>query len=1305
MNGFNQNVIDYVANISDSEEDASIALPSEREPSIQFRSRLNDYRKQEEKADTVAAEASAGQKDETAKLPNETVDEYFRRKSKIRDMIFVIRERKQKELGKLIPGSQEYADAMKRFKDWAVPYCTEEFNNPANQARFPDAVRQGLVWFKGLKSQFMEVTQSHINIDAFGNQVVLAHDTWEALFNFRRYAHNVPLVMLAAQGGMKWDEGMRPSVVLLGAKSCGKSYLLDSISRQFHDGVFDDVTHRTAMTSTTGTDNDLKNMAQDEAPASVLGGGCGQSAKEFAGSAAASVAKSAATRKRIHTQTLSMENGERKLRDYYSSNIGTAIYASNVKAPTSSNPQMARLIPLTIPNIEATDEDAIEKLLLKLQETELDPLKKDLLEQRKLINFYLMMTELYIAFGVIQQVQMDAWVMYFQRYCDSMESFSFVLTDPKKVLQITELARTATVNYAVQMGLFSEITFKKRMVDYRDPNSDYVRFFDHARYFVDLIERHLVCTRAVVVYTVSLCREMWANQLRMTALESAYKMTVSKHMSIFDASCTEHTLTQLAKGASKLGTGASSSDQSSSESFEEDPESVDDYGDQYDCDSSNIRPDEDGNFLVKKAVETAIVSDGYKPLTPEQVKIKLEEQKQNNMRDASNRQNDMGGPSKERDDDMDSDDKVVIRDPLVDDSNSQHDKPESKPSAPAAAPAADPLLAAQLEEQRKLRQDNAALNMFLFEYQNGDLNSGVPDVNYIELRGVHMTVAGTCQALAQQVNDGSKPSLDNLETILHEMEQQDITVPFYKLQGRKVVRTDEMNTIKMVRIEHNTARFDPNMAHGNGATRVYVALHSVLNNHSLDKAIVKSIRNLGFKDSLPGRFLINLPVEALRYPDSATDKRSVKMYGICRIVQIKPRDSAFIYVKSSTITPDMLDILTNTRRGSAKVELSPSLLNCSHALDIVVEPEISAAMTHSKLCGMPPGTPLYGTPVILEKLIKQLAQEIPHLRAQKLYSYPRRKMDEARFRYFVQDGHANPLLAKGLQGSLPTNIDMARVARSGKMTNPDTEIMRAIAMTSIDSLVNMIVPFKMRSNPETTFTTICAIFTDEKLFARQLVEIDVTEKQFMDAFYNVPLVAGRQRTKVGAFEHGNGAKTLREIRADNEKKKQTSKVTKVGGVTVTRTVAQMRSDVDKLEMSLDEYTGPVTLNIPTELKDFKKSLSLLMSGEASSHPLDPPESTTTTIIECLNPDDPNLVMSMEEGRSDMSFFRHIMGFDEAESVAARPPLPTNIRPKLNSPPKSPVRKNQPQPQPKPIVFATNKSKFTAMDYVQLDPNK
>lgn len=1078
--------------------------------------------------------------DETALHEGESLEEYFCRRSHLRQMIKHCRDLKKKHLGTLEQDTVNYAAAMKKFKDEAMKYFDKEIHDPANQPRFPDAIKQGLRWFEGLKSQFIDVLQKHNNIDLFGNQIVLAHEIWEALFNPRRHAHLLPMLDYVAKSGFKWDEGMRPAIILAGAASGGKTTLLKTQSIQMFPGVFDTVTHRTAMTATTSDMNDFKITSIDEAPGWMIGATMGPNAKEQEGSAASSVNKSLDTNKICHVQSMSLQEGKRKRTDTFSSNIGTKMLATNVQLPSRSNPALLRLIVAMVDNIDASNEDAIERIMLKLKEIELDPIKADLVESRRLINFYVFLFELLIAMGICEDVNMDPFVVYFQRFCDKMATSNYYLREPKKVLQIAELTRTATLVYGLKIGLFSEITYKERV-----ENGNFVRFFPKARFFLDVVERHLVCTRSIIIYVCSMCRDMWANKMQIDICSAANKAIIQKHIEIFDDSCFDDLPAHRAKTQQKQlhkfdknGTLVESSSSSNllapDESGEltnaeveddEAPLSKEEYS-EFDLDENDVVPDNDGNYVdekVARSIEMSEMNQAMHSMTITDVKKATR-----TIGSIKNSADD--GDDDEADDTEDKEAKQRQK------RKKQREAEEEKKLAPQNLTGADSIDVVDIGAiERSAAEINETLQMFMVVFKDGNDALGKINANYIELRGIQMTLEGACQLLIGQSNDGSIASVDNLQTTLKDMQRDEIMAPFYKLEGNKIVRTRERHLIKKARFEKNTKSLDPHEAFGRDVTRIYLATHVVLNNHSLTKAVLSAIRGLGFPGTIPGRCLVNIPVDALRDP-KAEKKKISTMYGINRVVRIVPREDPFVFVKSSTITQSMLDHFVDMRRGDARIKVSPTLLNTAYGIYITVEPEITAAIAHAKLCGVPRGTPLIGTPVLLDIEARRIARGVPELRDRKLAAYPRDTMSRFRNRYLVFDLHNNPQRARELYGALPTDTDARRSVTSVVRDNPIREIIRITAMQSVRAVVNLIMPGALVLNTKVTFEMILKRFREPERLREQLREFGITQTKFMDEFQKSPTELAKV-SHTFDFEIGNVAKIDKLLAQDEAKLK------------------------------------------------------------------------------------------------------------------------------------------------------------------------
>ena len=294
---------------------------------------------------------------------------------------------------------------------------------------------------------------------------------------------------------------------------------------------------------------------------------------------------------------------------------------------------------------------------------------------------------------------------------------------------------------------------------------------------------------------------------------------------------------------------------------------------------------------------------------------------------------------------------------------------------------------------------------------------------------------------------------------------------------------------------------------------------------------MNAIRNLGFKYTIPGRCIINVPVVARRNPTNPKDRRFATMYGVCRVIRIMPVDRPLIYVRPSACTQTMIDLMVRSREGRSMIALSPSLINCSFGMYVTVEPEIVAAMRHARVCGYMPGTQLDGTPCVLEQKITAIRTSIERLAAQQLYSYPSRKINDARQRYAVIDQHNRKDGQDHTLGYMPTSTDFDRISVHQKREVPDLDLLRVQSCTSVQAIIEMLVDSQTNKAAEKlTMENVLNQFKDPALLRSRLAQIGINKAHFERALANrTNSFRALRNTAIATFEIGNVAKYVRNM--------------------------------------------------------------------------------------------------------------------------------------------------------------------------------
>jgi len=442
-------------------------------------------------------------------------------------------ELKAKMLGTLKPGTLEYVARMAEYQARVIPATNRALRAAENASALPAAIVQGMRAFDAMPTQFFEMPKKY-NLDSVSDMIAQFNDRMALCFNFKHYGVFAKLVDLVAKGGMKWDIKQRPALLLAGKKSTGKTFVLEAFRDQWMPGVFAMETHRTELSDTTGGCEDLRVQVRDEAPPGVIGGGAGSAAKEVEQSVGNAILKSTFTNKIITTVRTAMVDGHYITQKYVKSIIGTHMVATNLQLSSSDNPMLARYIVVFVNGIPADDPDSIEKRICTMRDPQQQEMRRLIIDNCKLINFYLMYVEVLIKTKCIEEVNQDAFAFWLQRYTLNMDQCGFTLTDPKRVVPLPELARSLCIEFAVCRALFGEITMAQR---FDTETGKYRRFFElkDQVFFPRTIEHFLFINCEMSVYTFSLCSSLWMNQLAGHGIDAARQLIINKYPDVFRA--------------------------------------------------------------------------------------------------------------------------------------------------------------------------------------------------------------------------------------------------------------------------------------------------------------------------------------------------------------------------------------------------------------------------------------------------------------------------------------------------------------------------------------------------------------------------------------------------------------------------------------------------------------------------------------------------------------------------------------------------------------------------------------------------
>jgi hypothetical protein len=771
-------------------------------------------------------------------------------------------------------------------------------------------------------------------------------DRWELLFDPGSLAHIYHLMAPAMYAGMCWTEEMMPNLLFGGNKSTAKSHTMKAFKKQLSPGCSDLIAHKTDMANTTGTFRDLKNEFIEEA-SGVLIGGSGPNREAQVASKGNQVNKARLTNPIVETHTLQIKDGVRTHGVYISSNLGLMVAATNEQLPPEDDPTRARFITVMFDTV-AEGEDSIANKIDQLDQPESDQFKREALRTRVLLHFYIILFEIYIYCRVVENVQMDAYTMYTQRFCDKMALCGFTITDPKKRVQLRSIARSATLAFAIEMGMMSPVGRALRV----NAQGNYVDYFDRAVRLIEAVQVFCVTTLPICVHTYSVCKELWANELSVAAISAARNMTIGRFTEMFDDSCYGSDDKDVAgfRRTNDPDGGAFEDteefkQQLDGTQFVEDvnPDNRKKGGDNDDDDDDGSDGGDEGNQEPLQEVDA--------DLAARMNKIDLTTSKR------------LVGNA------------TTGNVPISDDERTHMRNADATSSSTSTSTIADPepkrgakRHARELDPKAKI---NAFLGLFRTTYPFENKNHGVPDACYVEVKGSEMGLSATCSALVSNAPGKGRSSKENMMTVMESLSRTEIDCPRYDFERGtfRVVATDERVRIPPVLIVYNTALLDPNH-HGSSSKvrRVYFALHVLLNNHSLASAIINSVRSMGYVGFRPRDCIINIPVNsrAYRVSETKTVGRPVVMHGVYRVVRIAESREHFVFRQPRSYPMELLLSVSSTTLRKTLLPESVSALAREPAFIISSPPEAVAARRLLMNAGFPADTPLLAVPETLD---------------------------------------------------------------------------------------------------------------------------------------------------------------------------------------------------------------------------------------------------------------------------------------------------------------------------------------------------
>ena len=417
------------------------------------------------------------------------------------------------------PGTQMYRDARRKFQQEAIPKAWALLRDPTLRASLPSPVVHGMKWFDSLDTHFVEVQSRWRNIDFFGSTMLHWALDVRALFAPGHQFKYMKLLDTAMSAVGEFNTGMAPWPLLAGEKSVGKSYMMQCVGKMLFPGVVHDFTHMTKMALTNAENDDYRAYLMEEVSGEMIGV---QSSNSTSGDKTGnSILKNFFTKKEMAVATASVQDGLRTTIYQAASKISGGIFASNEPLPDYNSPLLARYIIIMPDLLPPRDELAIQNRMDKLNDAKFEVQMKRLLLRRRLVKWYIFVTEWMICMGVLRDVNMDAYGTFDTIVRKEMDRQGFPLTEIKRKDQLKKLIRSLVVEKAVCAALFSEATLPKR----RDQRTSRPLRFDetpaHLVAHLRLIEKFLCCELPEYVFGVSMCPMVFGDPLKDKVIDAA----------------------------------------------------------------------------------------------------------------------------------------------------------------------------------------------------------------------------------------------------------------------------------------------------------------------------------------------------------------------------------------------------------------------------------------------------------------------------------------------------------------------------------------------------------------------------------------------------------------------------------------------------------------------------------------------------------------------------------------------------------------------------------------------------------------
>jgi len=958
--------------------------------------------------------------------PGQSEEEFFCTQSDVYKLKCELGGLRKERMGNLKPGDERYSGALRSYQAEALERANDVF---WTGKKLPDAYLLGRSWYKELgekgKDKFFDERTTY-HLDAFGNNMIRHTDRLNMLFSFGAWTEIALIIEVAYSTATAWQKDLVLNAVLAGMHSGGKSYLAKAMGSLLSPGIFRFINYQTAKTLNVGGAHDLYVNYFDELTEAMLGVG-----KDVVGTEADSIRKAAMTDPVVRTMSIVCEDGQRKMLEFVSTHHNVNVGAYNNRLPDKDSATGARWWILPIDQIDAADEDSIVNRMNQTVDDEVVKLREELAHKCRLINFYMMMVNYYIHVGVVVEPEMDAFHKYFVRFEHRMESHGYKLSDAKKYRQVKLVARQLTIRHATVMACFSDLTYDSR---FDTASGKYRDFFDNATFYARLIQEFLCCTRAISIFTFSLCRSLWGNPVGCRIINAAARISLSHSLALFDDECfddkgkkkrraLEKARRKAAEAANKSLNARGKRKAAGRASSASEP-------------AMRERADE----LAQLSARGAVGSDGQAELNSMMGDLALgnERRQQSQLvRSAASRelsQHERPLSISEADQLDRQSEAAAAHDGAslsvsMADSNTAFAEDEFVSDAELGAGAAPVSFnrggggggsnsgyegaaaggaGNNGAEEREARWKSHCADVLSrlrdkahFEVTSGEMTEMRINPNYIEITSDSLRVDAVVRRLLNACGT-MKPSPENVRAAMEDMCRNEVRVPMLKVDFKRgricLERTDEGAVVKksmaMMRIVSNSRRYDAAQLGGHGR-RVFVLTNALLNQHSLDSAVKDSIGALGFHYTIPGRFLTSMPKLVPRYERQANGERQfVTTHRVFDVVAVDNQPGESFVLRQVDPIHDYLreSIAQSSRQAASAVRnFRPEIVSCAPALLIQAEPEVTAFKRHTDRIGTPLEFKNLACPPLLEVALVRIKnrERGSELGNNRRYAYPR----------------------------------------------------------------------------------------------------------------------------------------------------------------------------------------------------------------------------------------------------------------------------------------------------------------------------